>query len=279
LGLIFAKLKKAPLVHTEHGTKHSVVPNKVVDLISRAYDHTIGTLILKSASRNIGISEAVCQFLKHLGAANIQLVHNGIDTTVFRRQEDTNYRQKLCLGDDAIVITFVGRLIYAKAVQDLIAVFPRIKEAAPNARLLIVGDGPYRATLENLAHQAACGRDILFLGQKNQAELVYILSATDIFVNPSYSEGLPTSVMEAASVGVAVIATDVGGTGEIVRNYETGMVVKAGDIGQLEQKLRELVTNAELRKRLGANARMFVEQEFGWDKILRDWIEIVEGPG
>jgi glycosyltransferase involved in cell wall biosynthesis len=83
LGLIFAKLKRTPLVHTEHGTRHSIVPSKVIDLISRAYDHSIGTLIVKSARRNTGVSEAACEFLRHLGATNIQLVHNGIDTTIF----------------------------------------------------------------------------------------------------------------------------------------------------------------------------------------------------
>ena len=276
LGLSFAKLKRTPLLHTEHGTRHSIVLNKAIDLISRAYDHSIGTLIVKSAKRNTGVSEAACEFLKHLGATNIQLVHNGIDTTIFKKKEDTNCRQKLDISNDAIVITFVGRLIYAKGVQDLITAFSRIKDTALDTKLLIVGDGPYRATLKNLAHQSTGSRDILFLGQKNQAELIDILSATDVFVNPSYSEGLPTSVMEAASIGLPIIATDVGGTREIIADYKTGILIKAADTGQLEQKLRELLTNTELRKELGANARISVEQKFNWDKITQDWIKVIE---
>ena len=276
LGLVFATVKRTPLVHTERGTRHSVVSNKVVDLISRAYDHSIGALIVKSARGNIGISEAACEFLNHLGATNVKLVHNGIDTTIFKKKEDANCRQKLGISNDVVVITSVGRLIYAKGVQDLISAFTRIKEASPNTKLLIVGDGPYRANLENLAYQNSCGSDILFLGQKDQAELIDILSATDIFVNPSYSEGLPTSVMEAASVGLPIIATDVGGTGEIIANHETGMLVKTGDTGQLEQKLRELLTNTELRTVLGLNARTSVNRKFAWDKITQDWIETVE---
>ena len=183
LGLIFAKLKRTPLMHTEYGARHSIVPNKVIDLISRAYDHSIGVLIVKSASRNIGVSEAACEFLRHLGATNIQLVHNGIDTTTFKKKEDTNCRQKLGISNDAMVITFVGRLIYAKGVQDLISAFSRIKDTAPEIKLLIVGDGPYRAELEKLAHQTDCHSSILFLGQKNQAELIEILSTTDIFLS------------------------------------------------------------------------------------------------
>ena len=271
LGLVFAKVKKTPLVHTERGTRHSIVANKVIDLLSRAYDHSIGSLIVKSATRNIGVSEAACEFLKHLGATDTQLIYNGIDTTIFRKK-DTNYRQKLGISNNALLITFVGRLIYAKGVQDLISVFPKIKETIPDAKLLIVGDGPHRANLESMAYQNDCSADTVFLGQKNQDELIDILSATDIFVNPSYSEGLPTSVMEAASVGLSIIATDVGGTREIIADFESGMLVKIKDVEQIERKLRELFTSTELRTVLGSNARIAVNKKFDWDKITDRWI-------
>jgi glycosyltransferase involved in cell wall biosynthesis len=273
LGLIFAKLKKTPLVHTEHGTRHSTVPNKVVDLISRTYDHTIGDLLVKSARRNIGVSQAACEFLKHLGAANTQVIYNGIDTGIFKR-EDTNYRQKLGIGNDALVVTFVGRLIYAKGAQDLISAFPRIKDTASNVKLLIVGGGPYRAELEKLARRTDCSSSILFLGQKKQAELIEILSATDIFVNPSYSEGLPTSVMEAASIGLPIIATDVGGTREIITTGKTGILVQARDMGQLAEELCRLCADAELRGKLGKNARILAERKFDWDKITGEYIKL-----
>jgi len=275
LGLIFAKLKRTPLMHTEYGARHSIVTNKVVDLISRAYDHSIGALIVKSA-RNIGVSEAACDFLKHLGATNVQLVYNGIDTTTFKKKEDTNCRQKLGINSNAMVITFVGRLIYAKGAQDLISAFSKIKDTAPEIKLLIVGDGLYKANLENLAYQTECAGSILFLGQRNQDEVIDVLSATDIFVNPSYSEGLPTSVMEAASIGLPIIATDVGGTREIIEDGKTGFLIKTGDTEQLAHKLHRLLTDTDLREELGRNARIFVKQKFDWDKITQEWIQVVE---
>lgn len=279
LGLVFAKIKKTPLVHTERGTRHSIAPNKVVALLSRAYDHTIGTLIVKSARTNIGVSEAACEFLRHLGATNTQLIYNGIDTNIFRKRENNNCRQELGISDDAPLITFVGRLIYAKGVQDLLSAFTRVKEAAADAKLLIIGAGPYRANLENLVYQNGCGSDILFVGQKNQDEIIDILSATDIFVNPSYSEGLPTSVMEAASIGLPIVATDVGGTREIIAAGQSGILVKTGNAGQLGKSLHELLASAELRRELGRNARMLVKEKFDWDKITQDWIEVVERMG
>jgi len=274
LGLIFAKLKRTPLVHTEHGARHSLVPNKIIDLISRAYDHSIGTLIVKSARRNIGVSEAACGFLRHLGAVNTQVIYNGIDTTIFKKKEDINYKQKLGISNDAIVITFVGRLIYAKGVQDLIYALSRIKDAAPEVKLLIAGDGPYRTELEKLAHQNEYAGSTLFLGQRNQDEVIDVLSATDIFVNPSYSEGLGISVMEAASIGLPIIATDVGGTKEIITTDETGILVEARDVGQLAEELGRLCADAALREKLGENARILAGRKFNWDKIIGEYIKV-----
>jgi len=277
LGLIFAKLKRKPLVHTEHGAPHAVLSNKLIGSVNKVYDHTIGSLIIKSAARSIGVSEAVCDFLRHLGAKNTIAIPNGIDADVFRKVE-TDLTKSLGLNG-VIVITFVGRLIYAKGVQDLISAFPMIKETAPNVKLLIIGDGPYRGDLESLAYQTDCGDDILFLGKKNQTEVIDILSATDIFVNPSYSEGLAMSVMEAASIGLPIVATNVGGTREIIANYETGILIKARDATQLKDKVCELVASAELREKLAKNSRKSVKQRFNWDNITRDWIEVFEGIG
>jgi glycosyltransferase involved in cell wall biosynthesis len=231
---------------------------------------------VRSARITIGVSEAACEFLRHLGANNTFLIYNGIDTSVFRNKH-TGYRQKLGITNDTLLITFVGRLIYAKGVQDLVRAFAKIGDVVPKTKLLIVGDGPYRANLERLARQSGHDSDILFLGQKNQVEVIDILSATDIFVNPSYSEGLPTSVMEAASIGLPIIATDIGGTREIIVDHETGILAKTGDTRQLEEKLQELLFNMNLREKLGENARMFVEQKFHWDKITQDWVKLVEG--
>ena len=270
LGLIFAKVKRVPLLHTEHGARHSVVSSKVINLISRAYDHTIGTLIVKSAKRTIGVSEAACEFLKHLGATNTKLIYNGIDTSIFRRR-DTNYREKLRLGNDATLITLVGRLIYAKGIQDLISVFPEIA-SKHEVRLLIVGDGAYKPELEKLAQNKG---NILFLGQKEQGEVIEILNSSDIFVNPSYSEGLPTSVLEAGAAGLAIVATDVGGTKEIINDGNTGFLVPPTDKEILKEKICQLIENKKLRGAFGRNIHKYVKDKFDWDEITEKWIKEV----
>ena len=273
MGFTISKLKKKSLIHTELGSRHSVVSNKMVDLISKTYDHTIGSLIVRSAWKNIGNSNATCDFIRHLGANETIVIHNGIDTNIFRKK-NTNLREKLSL-EDSVVITFVGRLIYAKGVHDLISVFADIEREVNNVKLLIVSDGPYRQELERLAEKT-CKKKILFLGRKTREEIVEILSITDIFVNPSYSEGLPTSVLEAAAIGLPIVATDVGGTSEIVENYKTGLIVPPGDIKLLKEKIFELIKDKNSRENLGENAHKVIKEKFDWNIITKKYESVYE---
>ena len=273
IGLIISKLKRKPLIHTELGSRHSVVSNKMVDLISKTYDHTIGSLIVKSAWKNIGNSNATCDFIRHLGAKETIVIHNGIDTNIFRKK-NTDLREKLSL-EDSVVITFVGRLIYAKGVHDLISVFADIEREFNNVKLLIVSYGLYRQELEKLAEKV-CKEEILFLGQKNQEEIVEILNITDIFINPSYSEGLPTSVLEAGAMGLPIVATDVGGTSEIIENYKTGLLVPPGDTKLLKEKIFELIKDKNLRRGLGDNAHKVIKEKFDLDTIAEKYESVCE---
>jgi len=279
LGLIFAKIRRRPLIHTERGTRHSILSNKLVESLGKVYDHTVGSLIIKSARRNIGVSAAVCDFLKHLGAKNTIAIPNGIDTNVFRKVK-TDLTKSLGLNG-AIVITFVGRLIYAKGVQDLISAFPMIKEAIPNVKLLIVGDGPYRRQLEELAVGTGWSKDINFLGQKSREQIIEMLSVTDVFVNPSYSEGLPTSVMEAAAIGVPIVATDVGGTREIIEHGKTGWLIREREPSQIAEAVSLLAANKQaaegnLARKFGEAARLKIINNYSWEDAVGKTMQVYQ---
>jgi len=272
IGLIFAIIKRVPLVHTERGTRHSVTPGKLIEMTGKIYDHSFGSLMVRFAWKTIGVSQAACDFTRHLGARNPVVIHNGLDTNIYKKVE-SRLKQQMGLGD-TIVITFVGRLIYAKGVQDLISAFIQIKGLIPNVKLFIVGDGPYRKDLERLASQSRCTDEVIFLGEKNRDDIISILSDTDIFVNPSYSEGLPTSVMEAASVGVPVIATEVGGTREIVKHGTTGLLVEPYQPQQIVSAMLSLLRDSRMSSGMASAARSYIQQQFDWDEITQDWISL-----
>ena len=264
LGMVFAKAKKIPLIHVERGTCHSVVPNRLVSLIAKTYDHTFGRMVVKAARVNVGVSKAACDFVGHLGGNRTEVIYNGIGTGVDRHPHDT------------ITITFVGRLIYAKGVQDLMEAFADSWKLHSKIKLFIVGDGNYRQELEILAGKLRCCGSIKFLGEKSSKGVMDTLGVTDIFVNPSYSEGLPTSVMEAASVGLPIVATDVGGTREVIRNGVSGIIVKPHKPFQMHRAIEWLLSNPVEAKTMGLAAKVGMNHKFDWNKITDQYEKLLK---
>jgi len=267
LGWFLSVIKFRPLIYMERGSVHSVVDNQIVNLISITYDHVLGFLITKKARVSMGVSSASARFLKHLGAKNPIVMPNGIDMSLFRGERESS-------PNENVVITFIGRIVYAKGAQDLISA---LNDIDSKYKLLIIGDGPYKEELEKLAQENMSeDKQIEFLGYKTGEEIPEILKKTDIFVNPSYSEGLPTSVMEACAAGCATIATDVGGTNEIVLDTINGLLYSPQDCHELTEKLNLLIGNPALREEFGHKAQKYVEKEFSWDEITERWIDLIE---
>lgn len=257
VGFIYGKIRGIKVIHTEHGTRHTFFTNPIFNLLSKIYDYTIGFLIVRFADYNIAISAASGEFSKHLGAKDYSIAYNGIDMEKFKKR-DTDLKGRLGVPEDYKIIAFIGRLIEAKGVQDLITAFKEVKNKA-KVKLLIVGSGNYKNQLMKIAVE---DKDILFLGEKNEEEIVDLLNITDIFVNPSYSEGLPTSVLEAAACGCAIIATDVGGTKEILNECYEASLIQSGDINSLNKKINEfLISNIKTVD------KTLSKKLFNWDDI------------
>lgn len=259
MGMKYAKKRNIKLIHIEHGTSHVKHPNKLIQLASFLYDLTIGKQIFRNAWKVIGISKASCKFSKKMGAKNVSLMYNSIDVSKFKNIK-TNLRKTLKISNDKI-ITFIGRLIYSKGVQDLIKATENMK----NVKVLIVGDGPHKNELIKLVEDR---KDILFLGEKNEKEIIEILSITDIFVNPSYSEGLPTSILEAGAIGIPIVATDVGGTKEIITNDYNGFLVSPKNTNQMKDSVNKLLKNNNIKKQFSANLKRKVKEKFEWNKNI-----------
>lgn len=279
IGYLIARKQKIPLIAVERGTCHSVTANALVRLLCRAYDHTVGTLIVRAAKANVGVSAAAVGFISHIGGRNLRVIYNGIDCDRGRTEIKVNPSKER-------VITFVGRLIYAKGVQDLILAYCMCvfdeevmklvgaTDGKPNLRLRIIGDGPYRKELENMWHGEPVRLGwIEFYGERK--DVLDLLEESDIFVNPSYSEGLPTSVMEAASVGLPIVATDVGGTNEIIKHMKSGLVIPPRQVWLLAESIKVLLKDETAAKTMGLMARNTVMAKFNWDSITDQYLRLI----
>lgn len=268
LGMKFAKKNNIKLIHTEHGNTFVKHPNPIIEFLAFLYDLTIGKKVLKSAWKIAGVSKSCCNFAKKMGGKSCTVVYNCVDTSLFKKKK-TRLKEELNIPKKTKVITFVGRLIQAKGVQELIQALEKVK----GIKLLVVGNGPYLNKLKILAKEKNV--DSLFLTSKKREDIVDILNITDIFVNPSYSEGLPTSVLEAGAVGVPIIATDVGGTREIIDNRKNGVLIKPKNATQLRKNIILLLKNKKIRKSFSKNITKKVKDKFRWESSVEKMLKLM----
>jgi glycosyltransferase involved in cell wall biosynthesis len=212
----------------------------------------------------IAVSEAGRTGLQIVGRASrpIHVIPYGVDPlpAAARRERP----------DGEFVVTCVGRLSPQKGQADLIEAMARLLPAAPGASLLLAGTGPDEAGLRAKACQLGLEHRVEFLGLVTRPELPGLFARTDVVALPSYWEGLPVALIEALAAGKPIVASDAGGSSELVRHGENGLIVPAGDIEALSASLLQLARDPALRDRMGtaASAR-FRSGEFAPGRVAR----------
>jgi glycosyltransferase involved in cell wall biosynthesis len=158
----------------------------------------------------------------------------------------------------------VGRLIPLKRVDGLLEALKEL----PDLGLVVVGDGPERLRLERRARELGVSDRVYFAGQRSKKEALGLMAACDLFVLNSVHEGLPHVVLEAMALGLPVVATAAGGTPEVVRDGETGVLVP-GRYGTLGASLSALARDPALRRRLGRAARQWIGERLSAETMIR----------
>lgn len=171
-------------------------------------------------------------------------------------------------------IIAIGRLVHLKGLDLLLAAFAEAAEHFPEWQLDIFGQGPLREELEIKRNQLGLEKRVHFRGITTD---VYAeLERSNIFVLPSRIEGFPNVLLEAMAAGVAVIAADCKfGPGEIIDNENNGLLIPPENIPALTQALKRLMSDAELREKLGSAARS-VQERYAEEKIVKRWINLIE---
>lgn len=268
LAIFYAKKRKLPILHIEHGSDF-VKGTFFVTLVARLFDETIGRFILLQANKIIAPSESAAKFIKLLSRKEAPIIYRGmpfaeIDAIAAKEKLKEQYKNKK-------IITFVGRLIHGKGVIHLLEAIKNLKRS--DIVLLIVGYGDERKNLEEYAKANGIEKQVSFLGKVPFDEAISILKITDIFVNPSYNEGLPTSVLEAGTCKKAIIATNVGGTPEIITDKQSGIIIESHSSKAIKSALEDLLDNAEKRRIFGENARKEIEQKFNWENSVTAYLK------
>ena len=196
---------------------------------------------------------------------NIFVLYNGVNLNIF----DTKRKR----DDNRINISFMGRLGARKGVYDLLESFEKVVAEAPNAHLIIGGDGDIKGVKRIVAQKKLIGK-VDILGWVSGKDKVEVFRRSDIYVLPSYNEGLPGSILEAMSVGLPIVSTPVGGIPECVFENYNGFLVTPGAIQSLADRLLLLCFDSQLRVKMGEASHEIVQQKFDIEKCVSELYQI-----
>jgi glycosyltransferase involved in cell wall biosynthesis len=202
----------------------------------------------------------------------IRVIYNGVNQERLVVDPDAVNRNRATTGvpADGVVIGILASLTPAKGHDTLLRAFAIVTERFPGARLAIVGDGPRRHALEALTAELGLTRQVVFFGyQRNVADF---LASFDLLVSASTdNEGCSNSILEAMSLGVPVVATDVGGNRELVRHLETGLLVPVADPSLLAGAMTEALESPHLSSAIAQRAREMISNQFGLERMVHDY--------
>jgi phosphatidylinositol alpha-1,6-mannosyltransferase len=219
-------------------------------------------------------------------AARMRRIVPGVNATEFSPGNLSSGNQlRTELGwTDRPVIVCVSRLMARKGQDELIRALPKIHQTAPNASLIIVGDGPYRKDLERLVKKLGLENFVHLTGKVSQTELSKWYAAGDIFAMPCRTrmggwdvEGLGIVFLEGSATGLPVIVGDSGGAVDAVIDSETGYLVDGTNTAEIADRIAYLFANPDVAKKMGEAGRNWVTQEWTWDQNFKKLDGLLSG--
>ena len=260
------ELTGKPYVATLHGSDVTILgsdasymPVNTLSLERADAVTAVSNFIAKEAHESLGISR------------EIKVISNFVDSDRFFPApcEDP----EVIKGRD-VVVTHISNFRPVKRIGDLVYAMSIVTKKAPEARLVLVGDGPERHNIEKLVNQLDLSRHVLFTGYRS--DVPHLIECADVVVLCSETESTPLTLLEGMSCGLPVVATEVGGIPEIVDDGVNGFLVPLKHPEAIAERILELNADPGLRKRLGDAARETVMERYTIDKIVGQYAKVYE---
>lgn len=263
LGIFFiSKIKSLKVITHLHGSKFEEFyyngSKTRQKLIKYLFDNSTAI---------IALSDAWKKFIQLISKnENIKILYNGASPEKFGVAHKDNTH---------IYISFMGRLGERKGIYDLLKAFEKLSPVFPQAYLILGGDGDVDKVKE-LVSQKKIADKVDVTGWVSGQDKINIFNKSDIYVLPSYNEGLPGSILEAMAAQTAVISTYVGGIPEAVIPEKNGLLIQAGDIDALYIALKRLCSDPKLTKKMGLASKELVTTKFNINDIVKQLHKIYE---
>lgn len=273
LGRIAARITRVPLiVNTQHGLyaqpddrRRRRWPVYAVERFAAAFGDVELVQNSEDAATLVGRLKVPARRVRVLG--------NGVDLSRFDPASVAaptrgRLRQEWGIADDEVVFGAVGRLVIEKGMAEMFAAHRRLRDEGAQLRLVVVGPlEPGKSDgLDEAAVEAARADGVIFLGQRNDMPELY--AAMDVFVTATYREGFPRAAMEAAAMGLPIVATDIRGCRQVVDDGVTGVLVRVRDADALAVGMRALIDDGQRREAMRAAARPRALAEFDVQRVI-----------
>jgi len=257
------------VLHTFHGH----VLKGYFDAGRTAFFRQVERTLARASDVLVAVSPEVRDELVELGVAPLEkfvVIRLGIplEERLGDPTADSDYRHLYGIPEDAFVVGWVGRMTGIKDTGAVVDIVRAVRERGVNAVLCMVGDGPDREGLEQLAHKLGIARYCYFVGYQSDVAGYYRLF--DAFLLPSVNEGTPVSAIESLASGTPVVANRVGGVPDVVRDGVDGFLVEPGDVDAAAARLAELAADPALRSRLGESGRARVLERYSVERLVDD---------
>jgi glycosyltransferase involved in cell wall biosynthesis len=236
----------------------------------------IGTLLtrmVRKVDAYVAISQEIREGLLSDGVppGRIHRIDNFVDLSLFHppaEGERDCLKRKLGFTGNLLVL-YSGRLVPRKGLEDLLGAWKEVVEDFPDARLVVLGDGPLLSSLKRLAATAGVSETVCFIGRVVNVQ--EILRAGDIFTLPSLQEGMPNALLEAMACGLPVVATRIGGVTDVIKDGKEGILVPPSHPAGIQAALRKILSNAVLRESFGSNAVRTILDRYGLESRLESY--------
>ncbi|HEY6228309.1 MAG TPA: glycosyltransferase family 4 protein [Verrucomicrobiae bacterium] len=256
------------IVHTIHGPSFGPFQSAGANFVYRNAERFVGPF----TTHFISVAQAMTDQYLAAGIGRPEQytrIFSGFPLDPFLSvKRDEAMRAKLGIAPSEFVITKLARLFESKGHDDLFDAAPQIVKAIPNAKFLLIGEGPWREKFEQRAKTPELKGRVIFAGLVAPADVPKYLGATDVVVHLSYREGLPRAVSQSAAAGLPVIAYDCDGAKEVCLDGQNGFIIAQRDLAALTERLARLAGHPALRDKFGQTGREFVRENFGVQKMV-----------
>ncbi|OGM99980.1 MAG: hypothetical protein A3B91_03220 [Candidatus Yanofskybacteria bacterium RIFCSPHIGHO2_02_FULL_41_29] len=231
--------------------------------------------VCRKADGVIVPSEYLAGIVKGWGvsADKVHVIYNGVD---FKKADMSKEEARKKIGIPGNIILSAGRLVPWKGFKMLIKIMPKLMEISQFFRLIIVGEGPERKSLESMIKNMNLDRKVYLVGRKSKADLAVYLASADMFVLNSGYEGFSHQILEAMAAGVPVVASAMGGNKEVIEQGENGFLTRYNDEFNIIEAIKGLKQSEELREQFIKEGYKTVEK-FSVDRMLNETVKLLTG--